>query len=60
MVQASVLQLPYEDESFDIVTCIAALEFGLAKFGHDVAFGRGVGAAQAILATGLPAGGAKS
>ena len=47
-------------DTFDIVTCIAALEFALAKFGHDVQFGRGVGAAQAILATGLPAAAARS
>ncbi|MBM4243167.1 MAG: alanine--glyoxylate aminotransferase family protein [Deltaproteobacteria bacterium] len=47
-------------DTFDIVTCIAALEFGLAKFQHDVPFGRGVGAAQAVLATGLPAAVAKS
>jgi aspartate aminotransferase-like enzyme len=47
-------------DTFDIVTCIAALELALAKFGHDVQLGRGVGAAQAVLATGLPAGGARS
>ena len=47
-------------DTFDIVTCIAALELALAKFGHDVQFGRGVGAAQAILATGLPAAAARS
>jgi aspartate aminotransferase-like enzyme len=47
-------------DTFDILTCIAALEFALAKFGHDVQFGRGVGAAQAILATGLPATAARS
>ena len=47
-------------DTFDIVTCIAALELALAKFGHDVHFGRGVGAAQAILATGLPAAAARS
>jgi aspartate aminotransferase-like enzyme len=41
-------------DTFDIVTCIAALELALAKFGHDVQFGRGVGAAQTVLATGLP------
>jgi aspartate aminotransferase-like enzyme len=41
-------------DTFDIVTCLAALELALAKFGHDVQYGRGVGAAQAILATGLP------
>jgi aspartate aminotransferase-like enzyme len=47
-------------DTFDIVTCISALELALSKFGHDVPFGRGVGAAQSILATGLPAAGARS
>jgi aspartate aminotransferase-like enzyme len=47
-------------DTFDIVTCIAALELALAKFGHDVQFGRGVGAAQQVLATGLPAAAARS
>jgi aspartate aminotransferase-like enzyme len=41
-------------DTFDIVTCMAALELGLQKFGCDVQLGRGVGAAQAVLATGLP------
>jgi aspartate aminotransferase-like enzyme len=47
-------------DTFDIVTCIAALELALSKFCRDVPFGRGVGAAQAILATGLPAAAARS
>lgn len=47
-------------DTFDIVTCMAALELALSKFGHDVQFGRGVGAAQAVLATGLPAAAARS
>lgn len=40
---------------FDVVTAIAALEMALSRFGVDVAFGRGVGAAQAVLAEALPA-----
>jgi aspartate aminotransferase-like enzyme len=47
-------------DNFDIVTCMAALEFTLARFGCELEYGRGVGAAQAVLATGLPAAGAKS
>jgi aspartate aminotransferase-like enzyme len=41
-------------DTFDVVTCIAALELGLHQMGCDVQLGRGVGAAQAVLATGLP------
>jgi aspartate aminotransferase-like enzyme len=40
--------------SFDVVTGLAALELALAHFGASVELGRGVGAAQAILAEGLP------
>jgi hypothetical protein len=36
------------------VTAIASLEMGLAAFGHRVAFGTGVGAAQAVLMEGMP------
>lgn len=41
--------------TFDVVTGLAALELALAHFGVDVAFGRGVGAAEAVLQRGLPA-----
>ncbi len=40
--------------TFDIVTALAALELALHRFGHPVTFGRGVGAAEAVLADGLP------
>ena len=40
--------------TFDVVTGLAALELVLAHFGAPVEFGRGVGAAQAILREGLP------
>ncbi|MDG2306165.1 MAG: alanine--glyoxylate aminotransferase family protein [Candidatus Binatia bacterium] len=40
---------------FDVVTGMAALEFGLARFGVEAPLGRGVAAAQAVLAEGLPA-----
>jgi aspartate aminotransferase-like enzyme len=43
--------------SFDVVTGVAALELALHHFGAAVTFGKGVGAAQAILAEGLPARG---
>jgi aspartate aminotransferase-like enzyme len=39
---------------FDIVTAIAALEMGLAKFGARVDFGSGVAAAERVLVEGLP------
>jgi aspartate aminotransferase-like enzyme len=45
---------------FDTITALAALELGLSRFGVDVAFGRGVGAAQAIIAEALPPAAAKS
>ena len=41
--------------TFDIVTAMAALEMGIAKFGKPVEFGKGVGAAQKILMEGMPA-----
>jgi aspartate aminotransferase-like enzyme len=41
--------------AFDIVVSIAALELALKHFGAAVELGRGVGAAEAILAGGLPA-----
>jgi aspartate aminotransferase-like enzyme len=40
--------------AFDIVTALAALEMALAHFGHPVELGRGVGAAEGVLAEGLP------
>jgi len=40
--------------TFDVVTGLAALELALHHFGASVEFGRGVGAAQAILREGLP------
>jgi len=40
---------------FDVVTGLAALEFGLLRFGIEAPLGRGVGAAQVVLAEGLPA-----
>jgi aspartate aminotransferase-like enzyme len=40
--------------TFDVVVAIAALEMALAHFGHQLQFGRGVGAAQAVLMAGLP------
>jgi aspartate aminotransferase-like enzyme len=40
--------------TFDVVTGLAALELALAHFGAAVAYGRGVGAAEAVLAEGLP------
>ena len=43
--------------TFDVVTGVAALELALHHFGAAVTFGRGVGAAQAVLAEGLPARG---
>jgi aspartate aminotransferase-like enzyme len=39
---------------FDTVVAIAALEMALKKFGHDVALGRGVGAAQGVLMAAMP------
>ncbi len=40
---------------FDVITVLAALELALSRFGVEVAFGRGVGRAEAILAEALPA-----
>jgi len=40
--------------AFDVVTAIAALEMALGHFGHRVALGRGVGAAQEVLMAALP------
>ena len=40
--------------AFDVVTGIAALELALHRFGATVELGRGVGAAEAVLAEGLP------
>jgi aspartate aminotransferase-like enzyme len=44
--------------TFDVVTAVAALEMGLAAYGHSVAFGTGVGAAEAVLMDGMPPVGA--
>ena len=44
-------------DAFDVVTAIAALELALHRFGTPVDLGRGVGAAERILAEGLPARG---
>ena len=41
--------------AFDIVVSIAALEMALKHFGAAIELGRGVGAAEAVLAEGLPA-----
>ena len=41
-------------DAFDVVTGLAALELALAHFGAAVTYGRGVGAAEAVLAEGLP------
>jgi len=40
--------------AFDVVTGLAALELGLHRFGAAVRLGAGVGAAEAVLAEGLP------
>ena len=40
--------------TFDVVTGLAALELALHQFGVPVEFGRGIGAAEAILREGLP------
>lgn len=40
--------------AFDVVTAIAAFEMALRHFGHDLALGRGVGAAQEVLMAALP------
>ena len=41
-------------DAFDVVTGVAALELALHRFGAGVDLGRGVGAAERILAEGLP------
>jgi aspartate aminotransferase-like enzyme len=41
-------------DAFDVVTGLAALELALAQFGAAVDLGRGVGAAERVLAEGLP------
>jgi aspartate aminotransferase-like enzyme len=41
--------------AFDVVVGIAALELALRHFGAAVELGRGVGAAEAVLADALPA-----
>ena len=48
-----IAHLGYVD-TFDVVVALGALELALAQFGTPVAFGRGVGAAEAVLAEGLP------
>ena len=40
---------------FDVVTAVAAIEMALAKFGSRVDLGRGVAAAERVLAAGFPA-----
>jgi aspartate aminotransferase-like enzyme len=40
--------------AFDVVTGVAALELALRQFGAAVELGRGVGAAETVLAEGLP------
>jgi aspartate aminotransferase-like enzyme len=40
--------------SFDVITGLAAIELALRHFGATVELGRGVGAAEAVLAEGLP------
>lgn len=46
-----IAHLGYVD-TFDIIISIAAIEMALAKAGHKVQFGKGVGAAQEILIEG--------
>ena len=41
-------------DAFDVVTAVAALELALHRFGVPVELGRGVGAAERVLADGLP------
>ncbi|HJQ85317.1 MAG TPA: alanine--glyoxylate aminotransferase family protein, partial [Candidatus Binatia bacterium] len=41
-------------DAFDVVTAVAALELALHRFGVQVELGRGVGAAERVLADGLP------
>ena len=49
-----IAHLGYVD-AFDVVTGVAALELALHHFGVSVELGRGVGAAEHVLAEGLPA-----
>jgi aspartate aminotransferase-like enzyme len=42
-------------DAFDVVTAVAALELGLHRFDVAVELGRGVAAAERVLADGLPA-----
>jgi len=48
-----IAHLGYADV-FDVVQGLAALEMGLAAFGHPVAFGRGVAAAEEVLMDAFP------
>ena len=48
-----IAHLGYID-AFDVVTAIAALEMALTAFGQRVAFGAGIGAAEAVLMDGMP------
>jgi len=48
-----IAHLGYAD-AFDVVTAVAALELALDCFGVPVELGRGVGAAERVLAGGLP------
>lgn len=41
--------------AFDVITGLAAIELALRHFGATVELGRGVSAAEAVLADGLPA-----
>jgi aspartate aminotransferase-like enzyme len=49
-----IAHLGYMDV-FDTIAAVAAFEMALAHFGHRVELGRGVGAAEAVLAESLPA-----
>jgi len=49
-----IAHLGYTGE-FDTIVMLSALELALSRFGVPVEFGRGTGAAQAILAEALPA-----
>jgi aspartate aminotransferase-like enzyme len=42
-------------DNFDVVTAVAAIEMGLAKFGAHIDFGTGLAAAERVLVEGLPA-----
>lgn len=45
---------------FDTLTMLSALELALARFGSEVHFGRGVGAAQSVLVEALPPAAARA